>query len=345
MLDVLIIGAGQAGLAMGAELKAQGLKNFLILDETSHVGQSWEDRYNSLKLFTPSQYCNLPGMKFPLGRNRYPNKDQVADYLRSYAVQFSLPIQMNTAVNRLEKAPGSFVIETSQGKLWADKVIIATGSQHTPWVPNFAAQLSDNIFQIHSAQYQCPSQIPEGPVLMVGAGNSGVQIAEELTATHSVHISVAHLPKQFPQRFLGKDIFWYLLKLGYMDVPVAKRSDEGQPMPLIGSDLKRLMRKKRLIKHARAVGADGDKVILADGTSFAPQSIIWATGFRNDYAWIDIPGTHKDGLPIQTDGCSPVGGLYWIGFSWLRTKGSGFLGFVGRDAAHLAPDILKPEDQ
>lgn len=344
MFDVLIIGAGQAGLAMGAELKARGLKNFLIVDETSRVGQSWEDRYDSLKLFTPAQYCNLPGMKFPLRRNRYPTKEQVADYLMSYAVKFSLPIQMNTKVNRLAKKPDSFVVETSHGSLRAAKVIIATGSQHTPWMPSFASQLSDSIFQIHSAQFKSPDQIPDGEVLVIGAGNSGVQIAEELSATRPIHMSIDRLPKQFPQRLMGKDIFWYLLKFGYMDVPVSKRNDGDQPMPLIGSDLKRLVKKKKLIKHARAVDADGNKVTMSDGTSFAPRTIIWATGFRNDYAWIDIADAHKDGVPIQADGCSPVQDLYWIGFSWLRTKGSGFLGFVGRDTKHLAPVVLETDD-
>ncbi len=343
MLDVLIIGAGQAGLAMGAELKTKGLKNFLIVDETSRVGQSWGNRYDSLKLFTPAQYCNLPGMKFPLRRNHYPTKEQVADYLMSYAVKFSLPIQMNTKVIRLTKKPGSFVIETSLGSLHAAKVIIATGSQHTPWVPPFASQLSDNILQIHSSQFRSPTQIPVGEVLVIGAGNSGVQIAEEISATRPVHISIDRLPKQFPQRLMGKDIFWYLLKFGYMDVPVSKRNDGGQPMPLIGSDLRRLVKKGKLIKHARAANADGDKVIMSDGTRFGPRTIIWATGFRNDYAWIDIADTHKDGLPIQTDGCSPTKGLYWIGFSWLRTKGSGFLGFVGRDIEHLAPLVLETD--
>ncbi len=341
MLDVLIIGAGQAGLAMGAELKTRGLKNFLIVDATSHIGHSWASRYDSLKLFTPRQYCNLPGMKFPGRRNSYPTKDDVAEYLMSYAVKFSLPVQMNTKVVRLGQEPGSFVAETPSGELRASKVIIATGSQHTPWTPSFATDVADNIIQIHSADYRGPHQISDGDVLIVGAGNSGVQIAEELLATHPVHISIDRRPKQFPQRFMGKDIFWYLLKFGYMDVPVSKRTDTEEPMPIIGSNLQRLVKKKKLVEHPRAIKAAGNQIIMTDGTNCSPRTIIWATGFRNNYAWIDIPGTHENGLPIQTDGCSPTNGLYWIGFSWLRTKGSGFLGFVGRDTEYLAPTVLE----
>lgn len=340
-VDVLIVGAGQAGLAMGQALLEQGVESLLIVDEGEEIGQSWSQRYDSLKLFTPAQYSSLPGFKFPAKKDHYPAKDEVASYLRAYAEKFDLPVRLNAAVAKLDRYGGGFVAEGSDFTVHAHSVVVATGSQHTPRYPDFAALVSDRVVQFHSSGYQNPSHVPVGRVLIVGGGNSGAQIAEELMGEHEVHVSVEELPKYFPQRFAGKDVFWYLKRFGVLDVTIEERKGVDAAMPLIGTNLGKMIKRGRVHGLPRAIGTNGTGIILSDGSVIYPDAIIWATGFQYDVSWIELAGTHDNGVPVHDQGVSPVPGLYWIGLSWLRTKGSGFLGFVGRDTAYLAPHIVK----
>ena len=211
---MLVIGAGQAGLAVGWHLREQGVRSFLLLDAGPEVGHVWRNRWDSLRLFTPAEYDALPGMPFPAPAGTYPTKDQVADYLRGYAAAFELPVRLNTRVTRLSKTGDTFVADTSTGTVTARQVVIATGPFQTPVIPRMAAGLAADVVQVHSADYRNPDQLPDGTVLVVGAGNSGLQIAAELAATRPVTVAVGTRPPMLPQRFLGRDLFWWLTRLG-----------------------------------------------------------------------------------------------------------------------------------
>lgn len=188
-LDVLVIGAGQAGLAMGWHLARRGLR-FRIVDAGSEVGQTWRRRWDSLKLFTAAQYDGLPGMAFPAPRDTYPGKDDVANFLQAYAAKFELPVVLNAKVTRLQRK-ALYEIDTNQGPMHAHNVVVATGPFQTPFVPPLTRDLDAAVFQLHSIEYRRPGDIPRGRVLVVGAANTGCQIALELSATHQVEIRVS----------------------------------------------------------------------------------------------------------------------------------------------------------
>ena len=217
--DVLVVGAGQAGLALGWHLRRRGI-SFVIVEAGPRVGDVWRQRWDSLRLFTPAGYDALPGSAFPLSRWEYPGKDQVADYLADYAEHHALPVRLNAAVRRLWLEGTRFHVEfggETPGSLTAANVVVATGPFQDPYVPDVAAGFGSEVMQLHSAQYRRPAQLPPGPVLVVGAGNSGLQIAAELTQIRSVSVAVGSKPPTLPQRLLGRDLFWWLTRLGVMN--------------------------------------------------------------------------------------------------------------------------------
>lgn len=345
-LDVLVVGAGQAGLALGYHLAQQGCR-FLIVDAAPEVGHSWRTRWDSLRLFSPAQYDGLPGMDFPAPADSYPTKDQVADYLAGYATRFRLPVLLGTRVDRLERTDERYVVHTSQGTLRAHQVVVATGPFQRPVVPAVASGLGDDVLQLHSAHYRNPAQVPEGPVLVVGAGNSGLQIADELAARHDVTIAVGTRSPELPQRFLGKDLFWWLTRLGVItktsDSRLARRMRSRGDL-VIGSSLQALARRGVTLRP-RLASASEDRVTFADGTSTCPRTVVWATGFRPDYSWLEVPGVVTDdggshGV-VHRRGVTDVPGLYFLGLPWQHTRGSALLGFVKHDAAWLADRILQ----
>jgi len=276
-------------------------------------------------------------MPFPAPFDHYPTKDEVADYLAAYAGRFSLDVRPGCDVTSMRRVGGRFLLRASHGEISASAVIVATG-QGAPNVPVFGSRLSRRIPQVHSSAYRNPLQLPAGRTLVVGCGNSGAQIAEELCHSRSVALSVGRMPRCFPQRLLGRDIFWWLILAGMMDVKSEGRARlEAETMPLIGGALKTLVKRGRIERLARVVGVDGDSIAFADGTQRSFDVVIWATGFRNDFRWIAIDGAIDiDGTPMHARGVSSVPGLYFVGLPWLTSKGSGFLGFVGRDALALA---------
>ena len=343
-LDAVVIGGGQAGLAMAWHLAQQRLR-FVVLEAGAEVGHTWRNRWDSLRLFTPAQYDALPGMAFPAPADTYPTKDPVADYLQAYAKTFDLPVRLNAKVTELRRLEdGSFEVHTADATYQARQVVVATGPFQVPFVPPQAAKLDPSVTQVHSADYRNPQALPDGPALVVGGGNSGFQIAEELAATRTVDLSIATTYPMLPQRLAGRDLFWWLTRLGLLRVTVNSRP--GRRMSrrdfVIGTNRKRLERAGVRFRP-RLVDAEGRTVRFADHSLLEDVGVVvWATGYRSDYAWIHIPGVVREGHVVHRRGVSEVPGLYFLGLSWEHTRGSALLGFVNDDAAYLAEQLSSP---
>ena len=334
--DVLVVGAGQAGLAMAWHLARRGVR-YLLVDAAPEVGHSWRTRWDSLTLFTSARYDGIPGEPFPGDPDRYPGKDQVADYLAGYADRHAFPIRGDTRVTRLVPYDGGLAAYTSRGVLYARRVVVATGAFQVPIVPHVEGSLT--VPAVHPSGYRRPSDLPEGRVLVVGGANSGLQIAEELGRSREVVLASAANPPAVPQRLLGRDLFWWLTRLGLMDKGadsrLAKRMRARGDL-VVGTN-RRTLRRAGVDFRPRLVGATGRAASFADGSSTDVDSVVWATGFRPDYSWIDAPAvTDSAGIPRHDGGRSlAVAGLWFLGLPWQRTRGSALLGFVQRDAAHL----------
>jgi putative flavoprotein involved in K+ transport len=340
VLDVVVVGGSQAGLAMAWHLAQQG-RRFVVLEAGPEVGHVWRSRWDSLKLFTPAQYDALPGMAFPAPADTYPTKDPVADYLQAYAAAFDLPVRLNARVTRLSKTDDGFEVRTADSTYRAGQVVVATGPFQVPFVPPQARGLDPSVTQLHSTDYRNPQALPEGPVLVVGGGNSGFQIAEELAAGRQVDLSIATRYPMLPQRLAGRDLFWWLTRLGLLRVTVTSRP--GRRMSrrdfVIGTNRRRLERKGVRFRP-RLVDADGRTVRFADHSLLEDVGVVvWATGYRPDYPWLHIPGVVQEGHVVQRQGVTEVPGLYFLGLSWQHTRGSALLGFVNDDAAYLADRI------
>jgi putative flavoprotein involved in K+ transport len=338
--DVAVVGAGQAGLAIGYLLTRQG-RRFVILDGADSVGAAWRNRWDSLVLFTPRRYDSLPGLPFPGDPDGYPTRDEVAAYLESYAEAFALPVELGSAVESLAKEGDTFVLGRDDRTIEADQVVVATGPFQCPRVPELAIELAPEAFQIHSADYRTSTEVPQGTVLVVGGGNTGYQIAEELASSHEVHLSIGARQTPLPQRVLGRDLFWYLEATGLIGKTTASRI--GRRMAgrdtLIGSRRGTLRRRHGVEFHGRAVEAAGTTVSFNDGTSVAVRGVIWATGFGVDNGWIHIPALYEEGRLVHQRGVTRAPGLYFLGLSWQHTRGSALLGWVKDDAEYIAHQI------
>jgi putative flavoprotein involved in K+ transport len=335
--DVIVVGGGQAGMAAAWQLRQQQLR-FLVLEAAEQLGHTWHSRWESLRLFTPAEHDALPGRPFPAPAGSYPGKEAVADYLRDYAAEFDLPVELNARVTGLERTDAGFRLSTADRAYDARAVIVATGPFQTPFVPPLAAGLDASVTQLHSAGYRSPDALPPGPVLVVGGGNSGFQIAEELAATRPVELAVGSAYPALPQRLLGRDLFWWLTRLRLMRVTAGSRLGrrmEARGEFLIGSSRRDLQRAGVRFRP-RLVEAAGRTVRFADGSSSEVGVVVWATGYRPDYAWIDVPGVLRDGRVAHARGVTEVPGLYFLGLPWQHTRGSALLGFVADDAAHVA---------
>jgi putative flavoprotein involved in K+ transport len=340
LLDVAVVGGSQAGLAIAWHLTRRGLR-FVVLEAAPEIGHTWRSRWDSLTLFTPAQHDALPGMPFPGRPDTYPTKDPVADYLQAYAAAFNLPVRLNARVTQLHKTAEGFEIGTQAEVFRARQVVVATGPFQTPFIPPAAQRLDGAVTQLHSAGYRNAQALPAGPVLVVGGGNSGFQIAEELAAAgRRVDLSIATKQPVLPQRLAGKDLFWWLTHLGLMRVSTESRL--GRRMSsrdfIIGSSRRRLQ-KKGVRFLPRLTGAGGRTAQFADGGTLDAGVVIWATGYRPDFSWIDIPGVVQDGQVTHRRGVTEVPGLYFLGLTWQHTRGSALLGFVNDDAAYLAGRI------
>jgi putative flavoprotein involved in K+ transport len=267
-------------------------------------------------------------------------RDEVIAYLEQYAQTSDLPIELNSRVRKLRADSGRFVLDVDDRTVTPEQVVIATGPFQTPYVPEVAKRLATDVFQTHSTGYQRPSDVPDGTVIVVGGGNTGFQIAEELAATHKVNLSVGSRQTPLPQRFLGRDLFWWLTKSRLLKTTVESRL--GRRLQhrdtLIGSSPRRLRRRSVELKP-RVIDANGRRVRLADGTDLEVDAVIWATGYRPDYSWIGLPVFDEDGRVRHRRGVTDVPGLYFLGLTWQHTRGSALLGWVKEDAEFIAEQI------
>jgi putative flavoprotein involved in K+ transport len=337
--DVAVVGAGQAGLAVGHHLAEQG-RRFVILEAAGSVGSAWRSRWDSLVLFTPRRYDALPGLAFPGDPDGYPGRDEVVAYLQRYAEHFELPIELSSRVRSLTRDEHWFVLAADGRTIRADSVVVATGPFQAPVVPALADNLAESVFQTHSAGYRKPDDVPPGRVLVVGGGNTGFQIAKELAATREVHLSIGSRQTPLPQRLLGRDLFWWLTRLGVLSKSVETRFGRRarDRDTLIGSS-PRDARRHGVTVRQRAVGADGRAVRFADGSELECDAVVWATGYRPDHSWIELPVHDEDGRWRHRRGVSDVPGLCFLGLSWQHTRGSALLGFVADDARFVADQI------
>jgi putative flavoprotein involved in K+ transport len=344
-LDVLIIGAGQAGLALGFHLRKTPLR-FELVERHARVGDSWRNRYASLVLFTPRAYSALPGLAVPGAPDGYPTKDEMADYLKTYANHFDLPVVQGKVIRRLERADGGFRATTEAGEpVDCRAVVLATGAFQRPAIPAISKQLSAEVTQLAPEDYETPKQLSPGTVLVVGDGATGRQIALELTANHEVLLAAGRPRRVSPDRILGRSVFWWMDKLGVLrasrESPIGRYLMKADPFPGKRLELDEL-RRRGVNVVGRMVQAEGKRVTFADGKSAEVDAVVWATGYRDDTDWVAIPEV-KDaqGNFLHYRGVSPLPNLCFIGRSWQWSRGSALFAGVGEDAAYLTEHLVK----
>jgi putative flavoprotein involved in K+ transport len=345
-IDTVVIGGGQAGLATGYHLQRRGVP-FVILDEQARVGDAWRTRWDSLRLFTPAWVDALPGMPFPAEAWAFPTKDEMADYLEAYAARSELPVRNGVAVERLARHGDGFLLSTTRGSIVADRVIVATGANRVPKVPPFAADLDPAIVQMHSSEYRNPSQLREGRVLVVGVGNSGGEIALELARTHRV--TLAGTPTgQIPVRIGSRrsKVFFHVFRfVGHRVLtrrtPIGRRvlAKGHRAAPLVRARPKELAA-AGVERVGRIGGVEGGRPRVHDGRLLAVDNVIWCTGFRPDFPWIDLPIFDEAGRPIHERGVVHAApGLAFVGLSGQFALSSDVIPGAGRDAGYVAKRI------
>jgi len=345
MLDFIVVGAAQAGLSISYYLQKLG-KKFIIVDKEDEIGASWLNRWDSLTLFTPTEFNHLPGLKFPAPKGHYPNKYEVADYFKRYAKEFDLPIHLNTFIEKIEKKENRFIVTHTNGSYEAKNVVIATGPFHIPYTPPCAEDISEDIFQIHSNFYKNPSQLKSGAAMVVGAGDSGFQILDEISSDkeRKTYYSGETNIKVLPQEILGKTLWWWFTKTGFLSF--SKNSYIGKKInhsrqPVIGTDVKEILNRKNVIPVGRTNDAHQHQIETEKETLHDINNIVWATGYRPNFTWIKGLELTPEGYPKHKRGVSPMKGLYFIGLPWLHTRGSATLGGIKKDAKYLKKYIDK----
>jgi putative flavoprotein involved in K+ transport len=343
-LDVLIIGGGQAGLAMGSGLKETPL-SFRIVERHPRIGDSWRNRYASLVLFTPRAYSALPGLAVPGDPEGYPTKDEMADYLESYSERFDLPLAPGTGIVRLERVDGGFRATTEAGEpIYSRAVVLATGAFQRPAIPPISKGLSKEVTQLAPEDYRTPGQLAAGRVLVVGDGATGRQIALELTANHEVLLAAGRPRRVSPDRILGRSVFWWMDRLGVLRASRESRIGrflmKADPFPGKHLELDEL-RQRGVEVVGRVTAAKGKSVSFADGKAAEVDAVVWATGYRDDTDWVDIPEAKDDqGNFMHYRGISPLPYLCFVGRSWQWTRGSALFAGVGEDAAYLTEHLV-----
>jgi putative flavoprotein involved in K+ transport len=350
--ETVIIGGGQAGLVTGYHLRRRE-RPFVILDGNERVGDAWRQRWDSLRLFTPARYSGLPGWRLPAPGLSFPTKDEVADYLEAYAARFALPIRTGIRFDRLSRNGTHFVVEAGNRRFEAENVVVAMATYQVPAMPLFAHELDPGIRQLHSGEYRNPSQLREGPVLVVGVGNSGAEIATEVVKGHATWLAgkeTGHVPfriEHAPARFVFLPLMFRVIGHRVLTVrtPIGRRM-----RPKLLSHAAPLVRVKPkdiaaagVERVPRVVGVREGLPLLEDDRVLEAANVIWCTGFRPDFSWIDLPvfGDEEDPKePIHRRGIvAGEPGLYFVGLFFLYAMSSGFLPGVARDAEHVVKHI------
>jgi putative flavoprotein involved in K+ transport len=347
--DTVVIGGGQAGLAVGYYLAKQG-RQFVILDASDRVGDAWRKRWDSLRLFTPAVWNGLPGWRFPGSRRSYPTKDEMADYLEAYAESFDLPVRSRVKVDALSRDGDRYVIAAGEGRFEADRVVVATGAHHVPRLPEFAEELAPDIVQLHSSKYRNPSQLQTGGVLVVGVGNSGAEIAFEVSRTHTTWLAgkpTGQVP--VPHGSLrGRTGFRVFKFLGHRvltrKTPIGRKV--GPKVVAKGPPLIRVREKELAAADVervpRVTGVRDGLPLLEDGKTIGVANVIWCTGFRQDHSWIDLPVFDEDGELLHDRGVvDSESGLYFVGLIFQYAVSSDVLPGVSRDARYVAKQIAR----
>jgi putative flavoprotein involved in K+ transport len=345
--DTIVIGGGQAGLAVGYYLK-QGGRPFVILDANERIGGSWRTRtWDSLRLFTPARYNGLPGWPFPASGWTYPTARETADYLEAYAERFELPVRSRMRVDRLTKLGDRFVVECGEQRFAADSVVVATGFYGTPSVPEFASELDPRIVQMHSSEYRNPSQLRPGDILLVGAGNSGADIAMDVSASHRTWLSgpdKGQVPIRIETRLarFALPVLWFVAShVLTVKTPLGRKARphvlaQGAPRIRVKSDD---LREAGVETVPRVAGVQDGLPVLEGGRVLEVTNVIWCTGFRQDFGWIDLPVFEGDSEPVHERGVASEPGLYFVGLDFLYAFTSENVGGVYRDAKHIAKHI------
>lgn len=347
-VDAIIIGGGQAGLAAAYHLKQTGL-SCLVVEKHQRIGDNWRVRYDSLVLFASRRYSHLPGLTLEGDQTAYPNKDELADYLERYAQHFALPLALGTEVIDVQKSECGFVTQykTKDGlveKVNSHTVICATGGFEVPNIMPCADKLSDKVKQFTPANYQRPSQLSAGPVLIVGDGSTGRQLAREIIKTNPVTLATGSKRAVKPQKILGRDFFWWLDKLRLLRIKkdswLGKYAQSKGPFP--GKNLKLHQLKKLGIQmKGRLSDTVNETAAFLDGEKLPVSNVIWSMGYHNNYDWLKIEGVldERGELKEERGVSTEVKGLYCIGKAWQWTRGSATLTGVGADAAYICEQI------
>jgi putative flavoprotein involved in K+ transport len=348
--DTIVIGGGQTGLTVGYELSQRGV-DFVILDAAERIGDVWRNRWDSLLLFIPARYAGLPGMPYPAEPQAFIGKDGLADYLERYAEVNDLPVRSNTRVTRLGHDGETFEVEAAGRILRSANVVVAMTDYQVPRVPDFAPDLDPDIVQMHSSRYQRPSQLADGPVLVVGMGNSGADIGLELARGRTTYVSgepAGVIPFRIEQwfgRYIGVRLVRFsAVKLLTTGTPIGRRA---RAKMLAGHTAAPLVRvKPRDIvaaggqRVARVTGVTDGMPELADGTILDVANVVWCTGFRPGFDWIDLPVFDEQDRPKHERGIvESVPGLYFCGLFFLHALWSETLAGMPIDAAHIADHL------
>ena len=344
-IDILIIGAGQAGLAFGHYVRMTG-HTYLLTERHNRIGDSWRNRYDSLVLFTTRSFSGLPGLSLPGDPDMFPGKDEIADYLERYARLFNLPVETGISIVNLARSKdGFFVATVDDGQtIRARAVVMATGALQIPAIPDFAKSIPESVTQLNSVTYRSPSQIPPGPVLVVGDGATGRQIANELAAGHEVTLSTGHRRRTLPNTILGKSVFWWLDAIGLGRASKASfwgnSIMKGDAFP---EDLQLSVLEARGVQiQARLTGVADNRMFFANQDALAVRSVIWTTGYLDHTEWVNVPeAKDSQGKFVESRGVSPVPGLYFIGRKWQTSRGSALLMGVGHDALEICEALAR----
>ncbi len=349
-IETLVIGAGQAGLATGYQLRRRG-RPFLVVDANERIGDNWRQQWDTLRLYTPAKYDGLPGMPFPAADWHYPHKDEVGDFLEQYALAFDLPVRMSTRVRRLSRAgSGAFLVELDDGTITCDNVVVATGSfGRTPYLPEVAADLDPAIRQLHSSSYRRPDQLRPGRTLVVGASHSGCDIAYEVAADRPTVLSgrdCGEIPVRLDS--WNAHVVLPLVVFAFRHV-LTRRTPMGRKemsqVRFHGGPALRVKRRDLLARgvertEARVVGAHDGMPELADGTVVEAANVIWCTGFQQVFDWIDLPVLDEDGWPREYRGVvDSEEGLFFCGLSFQFAMSSMVFPGVRRDTGYVADRI------